>query len=48
MLSNAEAWPNISNKDIMVLEKVDEALLRGVIGEQSETPLEALYLETSQ
>ena len=48
MLSNAEAWPNISNKDIMVLEKVDEALLRGLIGAHSKTPLEALYLETSQ
>ena len=29
ILFNTEAWHNISNKDIMVLEKVDEALLMG-------------------
>ena len=47
ILFNSEAWHNISSKDIMVLEKVDQALLRGLIGAHSKTPVEALYLETN-
>ena len=47
ILFNSEAWHNISSKDVMVLEKVDQALLRGLIGAHSKTPVEALYLETN-
>ena len=46
LLSNSEAWYNISKKDIENLEKVDEAMLRKVFSAQCTTPLEALYLET--
>ena len=46
ILFNTEAWHNISDKDIIILEKVDEALLRGLLSAHSKTPLEALYLET--
>ena len=46
ILFNTEAWHNISDKDIIMLEKVDEALLRGLLSAHSKTPLEALYLET--
>ena len=46
-LYNSEAWHNISNKDMIVMEKVDEALLRGLLSAHSKTPLEALYLETN-
>ena len=46
LLSNSEAWYNISQKDIENLEKVDEALLRKVFSAQCTTPLEVLYLET--
>ena len=47
ILFNSEAWHNISSKDVMVLEKVDQALLRGLIGAHSKTPVEALFLETN-
>ena len=46
IMFNSEAWHNITDKDMMMLEKVDEALLRGLIAAHSKTPLEALYLET--
>ena len=46
-LYNSEAWHNISTKDMIVMEKVDEALLRGLLLAHSKTPLEALYLETN-
>ena len=45
-LFNTEAWHNVSNKDTMVLEKVDEAFLRGLLQAHPKIPLEALYLET--
>ena len=44
---NSEAWHNITDKDIAPLEKVDEALLRGLLSAHSKTPLEALHLETN-
>ena len=44
---NSEAWHNIYDKDIAPLEKVDEALLRAMLGAHAKTPLEALYLETN-
>ena len=46
ILFNSEAWHNICDKDIIPLEKVDEALLRGLLSAHSKTPLEALYLES--
>ena len=46
-LFNSEAWHSINNKDILVMERVDEALLRGLLVAHSKTPIEALYLETN-
>ena len=46
-LYNSEAWHNICDKDIIPLEKVDEAFLRGLLSAHSKTPLEALYLDSS-
>ena len=45
-LFNSEAWHGVTKKDIILLEKVDEALLRGLLTAHSKVPLEALYLET--
>ena len=36
----------MAKKDIIPLEKVDEALLRGLLQAHSKIPLEALYMET--
>ena len=44
---NSEAWHNIMDKDIIPMEKVDEALLRQLHSAHSKTPLEALHLETN-
>ena len=46
MLFNSEAWHGVSDTDIEQLEKVDEALLRGLLNGHSKTPSESLYLET--
>ena len=46
ILFNSEAWQGPETKHITVLEKVDEALLRGLLGAHPKIPLEALYLET--
>ena len=46
ILYNSEAWQGVETKDIILLEKVDEALLRGILGAHPKIPLEALYLET--
>ena len=46
LLSNSEAWYNLSKKDIENLEKVDEALIRKMFSAQCTTPLEVLYLES--
>ena len=46
MLFNSEAWHGVSEKDIILLEKVDEALLRGILSAHSKIPLEALFLES--
>ena len=45
-LFNSEAWQGISQKDVEELEKVDEALLRGLLQAHSKVPKEALHLET--
>ena len=46
IMFNSEAWQGAETKDIIQLEKVDEALLRGILGAHPKIPLEALYLET--
>ena len=47
VLFNSEALHNVSQDDLNILEKVDEALLRGILKAHSKIPLEALFLETS-
>ena len=46
-LFNSEAWQGVTMADIVLLEKVDEALLRGLLNGHSKIPLEALFLETA-
>ena len=46
LLSNSEAWYNITSKEVKELESVDEALLRKIFSAHSKTPLETLYLES--
>ena len=46
ILYNSEAWHGINGKDLILLEKVDEALLRGILSAHPKIPVEALYLET--
>ena len=45
MLFNSEAWHNISEEEIKMLEKVDEYLLRSLAKGHSKLPVEFLYLE---
>ena len=45
MLFNSEAWHNISEEEIKMLEKVDEYLLRSLVKGHSKLPVEFLYLE---
>jgi hypothetical protein len=45
ILFNSEAWHGVRKQHIKSLEKVDEALLRGILGAHSKTPKEFLYLE---
>ena len=45
-LFNSEAWQGIQDKDIEGLEKVDETLLKGILGAHTNIPKEALFLET--
>ena len=45
-LFNSEAWQGISSDEEEQLEKVDEALLRGLLKAHAKVPLEALHLET--
>ena len=44
---NSEAWHNVSQDDLKILEKVDQALLRGILNADSKIPLEPLFLESS-
>ena len=46
MVSNSEAWYNLTSKEITDLESVDELLLRKVLSAHSKTPKETLYLES--
>ena len=45
VLFKSEAWHAISEKEIKLLEAVDEHLLRSLVGGHAKTPLEFLYLE---
>ena len=47
VLSNSEAWVNLTKKNIEDLEAIDETFLRNIFcGAHAKTPLETLYLET--
>ena len=46
LISNCEAWVNLSPQNISNLESIDEQLLRDLLCAQSKTPKETLYLET--
>ena len=46
MLFNSEAWHGITKADVASLEKIDQALLRSILGAHKGTPKEMLYLET--
>ena len=45
MLFNCEAWYNITNSEMELLETVDLMLLRGVLDAPQSTPKEMLFLE---
>ena len=45
ILYNSEAWHNVSESEMKMLEKVDETLLRVMVKAHSKTPIEFLYLE---
>ena len=46
ILFNSEAWHNVVDDDLKVLEAIDEHLLRSIVQGHAKTPLEFLYLET--
>ena len=46
LLYNSEAWHGVEKDDIKRLEKIDELLLRSLMGSHQKTPIEFLYLET--
>ena len=48
MLFNSEAWHDITDSQIEAFEKIDEALIRGLLSGHSKLPLPAIYLETGQ
>ena len=46
LLFNSEAWHDVSDAEIKILETVDEHLLRALVNGHSKTALEFLYLES--
>ena len=46
VLFNSEAWHGVSKNDIEVLEKLDQILLRFLLGSHAKAPVEMLYLES--
>ena len=48
MLFNSEAWHNFDLNQIKAFEKIDEALIRGILVGHSKIPVPALYLEVGQ
>ena len=47
-LFNSEAWHGITMSQIKAFEKVDEALIKGLVLGHSKIPIPALYMETAQ
>ena len=47
-LFNSEAWHGITLGQVKAFEKVDEALLKGLVLGHSKIPIPALYMETAQ
>ena len=45
LLTNAEAWYNVLQADVDILESVDEDLMRKILEAPVSTPIEMLYLE---
>ena len=45
LLSNAESWYNVTPANIVMLKKVDEHMLRGILNAPRMTPRALLYLE---
>ena len=48
ILFNCEAWHNFTLTQIEAFEKIDEALLRGLVEGHAKIPVPALYLENGQ
>ena len=48
MLFNSEAWHSFNINQVEAFEKIDEALIRGLVLGHSKIPILALYLETGQ
>ena len=48
IMFNSEAWHNFTITQIEAFEKIDEALLRGLVLGHAKLPVPALYLETGQ
>ena len=46
VLLNMETWHNLQEKDLKELKKLDQYLLRKIIGAHSKVPIEFLFLET--
>ena len=46
LLTNSEAWYNVTSRQMEDLERVDEEMLRKILEAPSKTPKELLYLET--
>ena len=46
LLYNSEAWHSVTKEDVSAFEKLDENLLRFLLGSHAKTPLEMLYLES--
>ena len=42
-----ETWHNVIDNDLKELKKLDQYLLRKIIGTHAKVPVEFLYLETS-
>ena len=46
ILYNSEAWHGMTSAQVVKLQQIDEALLRGILKAHAKTPQEFLYLET--
>ena len=47
-LFNSEAWHGITLNQIKAFEKIDEALIKGLVLGHAKIPIPALYMETAQ